>query len=232
MPAYQTTPFKAVPALLVAGTPQYLWGSYNDKTGPTFGYVQSDSAVTTTGTLAFRIVSGNVPVSGALITVVGTSNASGNFNVTNATILSVTCTAAGICTVTYAITSSTVALGTADSGEVLIPQPEIGEALTAVSSVPACMPYGNTLANLNQGLTAVVSFPSLPTSVIVSLQQAVQDIDSEYATIAVVATVTGGAVTAAGSQITVDPTLGRFFRFSSGAVVGGTLPTIVAKLLM
>jgi hypothetical protein len=94
------------------------------------------------------------------------------------------------------------------------------------------MPYGNTLANLNQGLTAVVSFPSLPTSVIVSLQQAVQDIDSEYATVAAVATVSGGVVTAAGAQITVDPTLGRFFRFSNGTVVGGTLPTIVAKLLM
>ena len=232
MPAYQTTPFKAVPVLLVAGTPQYLWGSYNDKTGPTFGYVISDSAVTTTGTLTFRIVSGNLPAVGSLITVVGTANGSGNLNVTNAQILSATTTSAGISTVTYAITSSSVAAGTSDSGEVLIPQPEIGEALTAVSSVPACMPYGNTLANLNQGLTAVVSFPSLPTSVIVSLQQAVQDIDSEYATVAVVSTVVGGAVTAAGGQITVDPTLGRFFRFSNGTVVGGTSPTIVAKLLM
>ena len=232
MPQYQATPFRAAPALLVAGSAEYLWGSYNNKTGPTFGYVISDSAVTTTGTVTFRIVSGNVPIAGALITVVGTANASGHFNVTNATIVTVSCTDAGICTVTYAITSSSVALGTADSGEVLIPQPEIGEALTAVSSAPACMPYGNTLANLNQGLTAVVSFPSLPTSVIVYLQQAVQDIDSEYATVAVVATVSGGVVTSSGAQITVDPTLGRFFRFSNGTVVGGTLPTIVAKLLM
>ena len=232
MSQYQATPFRAAPKLLVAGSPEYLWGSYNDKASPTFGYVISDSAVTTTGTVTFRIVDGNVPIVGALISVVGTANASGNFNVTNATILTVSCTAAGICTVTYAITSSSVAVGTADSGQVLIPQPEVGEALTAVSSIPACMPYGNALANLNQGLTAVVSFPSLPTSVTVSLQQAVKDIDSEYATVAVVATVSGGVVTSSGAQITVDPTLGRFFRFSNGTVVGGTLPTIVAKLLM
>ena len=232
MPVYQTTPFKQSPTLLTPGMPEYVWGSFNDKTGPTFGYVISDSAVTTTGTLTFRIASGNIPIVGALITVVGTSNASGNFNVTNATILTVTCTDAGICTVTYAITSSSVAAGTADSGEVLIPQTEVGEALTAVSSVPVVMPYGNATFNANQGLTVVVSFPSLPTSVIVSLQQAIKDIDSEYATVAVVATVSGGAVTSQGSQITVDPTLGRFFRLQNGTVVGGTLPTIVGKIMM
>lgn len=232
MPSYQTTPFKASPALLVAGSPQYVWGSYNDKTGPTFGYVISDSAVTTTGTVTFRITQGNVPIVGALISVVGTSNASGNFNVTNATILTVTTTDAGICTVTYAITSSSVAVGTADSGQVLVPQTEVGETLANGSSVPVAMPFGNTTYNLNQGLTVVVSFPSFPTTAVVVLQQAVKDIDSEYATVATVATVTGGVVTAAGSQITVDPTLGRFFRFNVSNVTGGTNPTIIAKLLM
>ena len=231
MPAYQTTPFKASPALLIPGIASYLLGSYNDKTGPTFGYVQSNSAVTTTGTLTFRITSGNVPAVGSKITVVGTANSTGVFNVTNATILTVSCTDAGICTVTYAISSTSQAT-VADSGEVLVPQPEVGEACVNESSVPAAMPYGNSTYNMNQGLTAVVSFPSLPTTAVVALQQAVQDIDSEYATVATVATVTGGAVTAAGSQITVDPTLGRFFRFNVSSVTGGASPSIVAKLLM
>jgi hypothetical protein len=227
---YQTTPFKEPIKLLVPGIPAYLWGSYNDKTGPTFGYVISDSAAATVGTIVFQITQGNIPFVGALITVRGTANSGGVFNVT-ATILTVAVNDYGVCTVTYAI-SSTSQASAADAGQVEIPQPEIAEALTAVSSVPVAMPYNNVNANLNQALTAVVSFPSLPTSVIVSLQQAVIDLDSEYATVAVVATVSGGAVTAAGSQITVDPTLGRFFRFSNGAVVGGTLPSIVAKLLL
>jgi hypothetical protein len=231
MSAYIKSPFKPAPRLLVAGTPEYLLGSYNDKTGPTFGYVISDSAVTTTGTVTFRIASGNVPFVGALITVVGTANAGGNFNVTNATILTVVCTDAGICTVTYAITSSSVAVGTADSGEVLVPQPEVAAALVTGASEPVALPAINSLNSQEHVITAVVAFPSLPTSVIVSLQQAVIDLDSEYADVAVVATVAGGVVTAAGGQITVDPVMARFLRFNAGTVTGGTLPSIVAKLI-
>ena len=233
MPAYQLTPFKQSPALMYPGTATYLWGSWNDKTGPTVGNIISDSAVTTTATVKFQIISGNVPKVGSLIAVVGAAN-SANFNITTPTpILTVSVANnpdTGIYTVTYAIASTSQ--GTlADGGQVIIPQPEVAEALTATTSVPAAMPYGNATFNQNQGLTAVVSFPSLPTSVVVSLQQAVHDLDSEYQTVATVATVAGGAVTGS-PQITVDPTLGRFFRFSNGTVTGGTLPTIVAKLLM
>src|ERR1039458_4801814 len=191
MSQYITSPFKPAPVLLIPGVPEYLLGSYNDKTGPTLGYVVSDSAVTTTGTVTFRIASGNVPIAGALITVIGTANASGNFNVTNATIISVICTDAGICTVTYAITSSTVAAGTADGGQVSVPQPEIGEVLASndvYNSAPAVMPYGDATSNLNQAITAVAAFTTFPTTGVVTLQQAVKDIDSEYATVATVAT--------------------------------------------
>src|ERR1039458_3961572 len=115
MSLYVESPFKQNPTLLVQGRPEYTFGSWQDRTGPTFGYVVSDSAVTTTGTLTFRVASGNVPAVGSLITVVGTTNGSGNLNVTNAQILSAVTTDAGISTVTYAITSSTVATGTPDS---------------------------------------------------------------------------------------------------------------------
>lgn len=231
MPAYQLTPFREPTKLLVPGLPSWLLGSYLEDAAPTFGYVISDSAATTTATVVFQITQGNIPIVGSLITVRGTANSGGVFNVVGATVLTASTSDYGVCSVTYAISSTTQA-STADNGQVLIPQIEVGETLVAGSSIPVAMPYQNANANLNQALTAVVSFPSLPTSVIVSLQQAVFDKDSEYATVAVVATVSGGAVTAAGSQITVDPTLGRFFRFSVGTVVGGTLPTIVAKLLL
>lgn len=231
MPAYMVTPFKNSPPLMYPGTPVYLWGSYNDKVGNTLGNVISDSSVGTTGTVTFQILSGNIPLVGALISIVGTANGSNNFNVTNATILTVSTTNAGICTVTFTAGSLSQPT-TVDSGQVCVPQPEVGEALASGASIPAVMGYGNNTFNANQGLTVVVSFPSLPTSVIVSLQQAIKDIDSEYATVAVVAIVSGGAVTSQGSQITVDPTLGRFFRLQNGTVVGGTLPTIVGKIMM
>lgn len=230
MPAYSTTPFKPLPALLQAGTPQYVLGSFNDRTGPTKGYVISNSAVTTTATLVFQITEGNIPLVGSLISVVRCVN-SANFNVTNVALLTVSTTTAGVCTVTYTITSTTQS-STPDSGAVIIPQPEVGETCQNESSVAVAMPYGGVTYDLHQALTVVCSFPSLPTTATVVLQQAVQDQDSEYATVATVATVTGGAVSAAGAQITVDPTLGRFFRLNVSGVTGGSTPTIVGKLLI
>src|ERR1035437_5485683 len=236
MPAYITSPFKPSPVLLVPGSPTYLWGSWNDKTGPTQGVVLQSLGIATVGEIVVKILSGNIPVVGALITVVGVS-ASANFNVTNVAITAVdkyphgNNPDNGMYAIAYTITSTSSPMQS-DAGQFIIPQPEVAEALVATAkSVPAVMPYGNSTYNQNQGLTAVVSFPSLPTSVIVYLQQAVQDLDSEYADVASVVTVAGGAVTV-GGQITVDPTLGRFFRFRNSDVVGGTLPTLVAKLLM
>jgi hypothetical protein len=201
MSAYIKSPYKPVPTLLVQGRPEYVFGSWLDKTGPTLGYVVSDSAVTTTGTLTFRIVSGNVPAVGSLITVVGTANASGNFNVTNAQILSATTTDAGISTVTYTIVSSTVAAGTADGGQVIIPQPELGDVLSSfpASSIAVACPSspGN---QSGKSLSATVKLPlqqggvsSTLTAVTVLIQGANFDEDGQYNTI--------GTITAAGTSV-------------------------------
>lgn len=188
MPTYKTTPFKASPILAVAGTPTYLFGSYNDRTSPTLGYVISDSAVTTTGTVTFQITSGNIPIVGAPITVVGTGNAAGNFNVTNATILTVSTTDAGVCTVTYAITSSSVPVGTADGGQVIVPQTEIGETIvtnTATASIPVATPYNNPEMQEGKSLSATISFPNTGSlsAVTAVLQGADFDVDTEYRTV-------------------------------------------------
>jgi len=238
MPAYSISPFKPTPTALTPGMPAYVRGSFNDKTGPTQGNVISDSASGTVGTVKFQILSGNIPAVGFLVTIVGTTNTSGAFNVVGSSILSVSTTAAGICTITFALVSAAQA-DTPDGGQVIIPQAEIGEALTSGSSgsttygasVPVVVPYNIIAGNLNQGMTVVVSFPSYPTSCTVVLQQAVQDLDGEYATIATVATVTGGTISG-NSQITVDPTVGRFFRLLNQNVVGGTSPTVVGKFLI
>jgi len=183
MSQYITSPFKPSPILAVAGTPTYLLGSYNDKTGPTQGFVISDSAVTTTGTLTFQIQSGNPPIVGALITVVGTANAGGNFNVTNATILTVvTNTTTGVCTVTYAITSSTVAANTPDAGQVIIPQTEVGETTGAFpyASVPVAVPFNNPEMQEGKSITASINLGSGLSAITAVLQGSNFDVDSEY----------------------------------------------------
>jgi hypothetical protein len=184
MTQYVTSPFKPPVQLGVAGTPSYLIGSYNDKTGPTQGYVISDASNgTTTATLVFQITSGNIPVAGSLITVIGTANGSGNFNVTNVAIASVVSTTLqGVCTVTYTISSTaSPTTQTQDYGQVIIPQPEVGETVSgAYKSVPVARPFNNPNIQEGQSLTATLNLGAGLSAVVASLQGADIDLDSEY----------------------------------------------------
>lgn len=233
MPAYQNTPFKEPVQVLTAGLPAYLWGSYDDRSSDSFGYIISNSAVTTTATVTFLVTSGPVPKVGDFIAVRGAGR-SANFNTTG-TVLTVSAEADaagiqnGVVTVTYAISSTT--LGTlADVGQVQCSRVEVGETLANSNSRPVALAANNGETDQARGLTVVISFPSIPTAAVVTLQQAVIDRDAEYSNVAVVATVAGSAVTV-GPQVTVDPTLGRFFRLNITGVSGGTAPTIVGKIL-
>jgi len=204
MPLYTKSPFKQVPALLIAGIPYYVFGSFDDKSSPTQGYVISNSAVTTTGTLTYMTTQGNVPLVGDLITVVGTANASGNFNVTNAAIVTVSAAVdangfqSGVVTVTYAISSSSQGT-TGDAGQVIIPRSEIGEALVNnTATVPVAVPSTQLMTNQSKTVNATVKFTGSPTSATAYLQGAIFDIDSEYEDL--------GIITNAGSP-TTGPTL-------------------------
>lgn len=182
MSQYVTSPFKPPVQLATSGIPAYLIGSYNDKTGPTLGYVISNNASTTTATVVFRIVSGNVPVTGSLITVVGCSNNS-NFNVTNVSVTVVSTTAAGICTVTYTI-SSTNQSSTPDGGQVIIPQPEVGETVSAAyKSAPIARPFNNPNIQEGQSFTATLNLGAGLSAITATLEGADLDLDSEYVTL-------------------------------------------------
>lgn len=240
MSQYVLSPFKQSPVLAVAGTPAYLLGSWNDKCGPTQGYVISDASNgTTTATLIFQIVSGNVPTTSGLITIAGTANGGGNFNVTNAAITSVAVTEQGVCTVTYTISSTaTPTTQTQDYGQVIVPQPEVGDTVATApyNSVPVARPFNNPNIQEGQALSATVRFLSggTLTGYTVLLQGADIDLDSEYQTIATLGTSVG-----AGTVVTFQSGQGtaatvaavnllnyRFYRFSlttgsgSGTVVG------------
>jgi hypothetical protein len=209
MTAYITSPFKPTPQLAVAGTPTYLIGSYNDRTAPTLGRIISDAAVTTTATIVFQIIEGNIPVSGSLITVVGAANSS-NFNVTNVAVTVVSTSPEGVCTCTYAISSTSQ--GTlADAGLVIIPQPEVGETISAAySSMPVARPFNNPNIQEGQSLSATLSLPSGGTlsGVTATVQGADFDVDGEYTDLFTL-TSTGAA--------------GNVYTYQSGQGADGTL---------
>jgi hypothetical protein len=228
MSQYQLTPFKQPPQLLVAGTPSYVYGSYDDRSSPTQGNVITDAAVTTTATLVFQIVSGNIPLVGDKITVVGTANSAGVFNVTNANVATVSTTNAGVCTVTYAI-ASTSQVSTADGGQVVIPRSEIGEALQNGASVPVAKVSNNALVNQGEIITVSVSFPILPKACNVFLQEATIDLDSEYTNIAIVGTVSNSVAQGSVAVQTSVEIAGRFYRLAITGLTG--TGTIVGKIL-
>ena len=221
MSFYLKTPFKPTPKLLIQGTPEYVYGSFNSNTGPTLGSVISDSSVTTTGTLVFTILSGNIPTVNSMITVVGTANSAGIFNVTNATLLTVSVTAAGVATVTYAV-SSTNQANTVDGGQVYIAQPEVPDNLTATivtnlatnagASFPVAAPVG--LPTDGRSISATLSllansttYPSTLSAVTATIQGANVDLDSEYNDI--------GTLTAAGAA-------GGVYDWQSGQGISST----------
>ena len=217
MPNYVASPFKAPPQLLVSGQAAYVWGSFNDHTGPTLGNVISNSGVTTTATLKFQLLSGNVPVAGSLITVVGCAN-SANFNVTNVAIISVSAAAspdAGVYTVTYAISSTNQAT-LADGGQVVVPQPEVSETISATgASVPVSAGAVGP-GNNGRSLSVTVKLPNSGSlsGLTVVIQGANFDIDSEYATI--------GTITASGAA-------NNTYEWQSGQAVGAAAPGVVGS---
>ncbi len=227
MSQYVTSPFKQPPVLLVAGMPSYLYGSFDDKSSPTQGNVLTNAAATTTATLVFQILSGNAPSVGDKITVVGCANST-NFNVTNANVATVSTTVAGVCTVTYAISSTSQAT-TADGGQVIIPRSEVGEALQNGASVPAAKPFNNALVEQSEVVMCSVSFPVLPKTCNVYLQEALVDLDAEYSNIAQVASVSNSVANGSVVFPTSVEVAGRFYRFAVSGLIG--TGTIIAKIL-
>ena len=236
MSAYIQSPFKPNPNAITPGMPSYLWGSFLDKTGPTVGKILSTSGNGTTSTIVVQILGGNIPIvsslSVPLITIVGTANGSGNYNVTNVALASISAAAnpdQGIYTLTFLGSGSSAVAS--DSGQFVIPQPEVAETLVSGASIPVAQPFNIMGPNLDQGITASVTLVSTTSAAaVISLQQAVVDRDSEYSNVATIATITAGTTAGTVFEVTIDPTLGRFFRFNNTGVSGSG--SIVAKLIL
>ncbi len=245
MPAYTASPFKPMPQLMVPGIPSYVWGSWNDRTGPTQGLVLQSLGIGATAELVVQITSGNVPVVGALITVVGVT-ANANFNVTNIAITAVdnyphwAVAGQGVDNGVYALAYAAVVATPlqADAGQFIIPQPEVGETVSATGAsapvaVSAWTPSGKSLSvalTLGAGLSGVTAV----------IQGANLDKDSEYSTIGTIGTGLGASTTEwqSGDGNTSTGTLAagsvnfpnfRFYRINLTALTGSG--TVIAKIM-
>ena len=234
---YIPGPFGVPPKLAMSGLPCYLFGSGTVDIAPTRMNISNSVEVLGTVTLTVTIVEGNIPVPGALISVVGTSNGSGAFNVTEESLTAVSINmATGVGTVSYSIGGSSNVASAADSGIAIAPQPEIGEELVNdVASIPVAAPFNDPKTSGSRVVDAVVLFPELPSAVEVYLQWAMTDDEYQYAFLTdingdplPVAVVTGGEITKFAQQFPYVSA--RFYRFYVANLSG--FGSIIAKVTM
>jgi hypothetical protein len=140
MPAYSNNPLVAV-ALALPGIPTYVWGSLSDRISPTKMTVSNVALTTNVATLTVQVIEGNIPAVGALVTVTGTQQAGGAFNVTAVALTGVTINAtSGAGTITFALTHANVG-SVADSGLAVAPQAIVFESVsTNESSAAVALP--------------------------------------------------------------------------------------------
>jgi hypothetical protein len=220
MPAYIETPLDGIPPMLLPGIPGYFFGSL--ASGPTVRMLVKSVAITTdVATVGVQMVEGNIPAVGSLISIRGTQTASGDFNVTNATLTEVSINAeTGAGTVQFALSHGDIAT-TPDAGEAAVPVPEVAEAMTDKTSLQLTMQVAAGLPNNSRDLIWEIYTPSAPSSFSAALQVATLDEDAEYTTI--------DTATATGSR-QVAGVRGTFLRVVLSAVDGGSSPTVIAKV--
>ena len=228
MPAYITNPLDGVPPMLLPGVPGYSLGSFNADT-PDAKMLVSKVAIngSNVATLTVQLVEGNIPAVGSLISVRGTQTATSggapNFNVSNVALASVTINAqTGIGTVTFALTSTTIAT-TPDAGAADVPVPEVAEAMTNSTGLQLTMQPASGLPNNSRDVEWTILAPSAPASFSAALQVADTDAEADYSTI--------DTSTAVGSR-QVAGVRANFIRIKLSSVVGGTLPTVIGKVLI
>ena len=223
MPAYIVTPLDGIPPMLLPGIVGYSFGSFNPDLPTTRMQVTSVAITSNVATLTVQMVEGNIPAVGSLISVRGTQKAGGAFNVSNIALTGVSIVAlTGIGTVTFALTHADVT-STPDAGAADVPVPEVAEAMTNSTGLQLTMQPASGLPNNSRDVEWTILTPSAPASVSAALQVADTDAEADYSTI--------DTSTAVGSR-QVAGVRANFIRIKLSSVVGGTLPTVIGKVLV
>jgi hypothetical protein len=235
MPAYSNSAFAPLPEVAIPSKPAYFWGSLPTGTDDTYMRLSNVALTSNVATVTGTIYRGNIPVVGNFITVQGSTNTSGLFNINQATITAVSGTpSTGVYSISYALTHANVS-SVADSGMAIIPIAEVAEACTNNATSVAIYVPSNELRDLGEkSITISTVFPSLPTAATVTLYTAIannpQAAVPEWTAMGVAAIVAGGVQTA-GPLSTFSTPAGRFFRTVVSGVSGGTSPTLVCKMV-
>lgn len=225
MPTYNSPLTK--PQLLQKGVPAYLFGGLNMLRGNVRGYVADTALASNVGTVTVSINEGPAPLVGDLITVWGTAQQSGLFNMTRAVITAVninTATGAGI--ISFALTGTNQST-TADTGAFYCEVGETYETLAAGKSQAVLVQAPQCDSQFT--IPLAVTFQTIPTAVTVTLQKAIHDIDAEY-------TNTTAAVTVAASAYTAGPVVeatlerGYFYRVLVSGLTLGSGAGLCAKV--
>jgi hypothetical protein len=223
----------ALVSALEPGRPGYVFGSFNELVPNTAALVTSVATASNVATVGLKLTAGNIPAVGSLISIQGTTQATGAYNVNRVAITGVSGFDSGdnsTGTVTFALSSSNLSTAAA-SGQAIVATPELSESLANGASVALAAQQEAAFPNQGKTVTLDVSFPSLPTACTVNLQGAVVNSDADYQTIAN-STITVATSAADKKSVTIPDLNYRFYRALVAGVTGGTSPTIVAKLLI
>lgn len=225
MPVYNSPLTK--PQLLQKGVPAYLFGNLNMLQGNAKGRVTNDAIATNVATVTLTIFEGPQPKVGDLITIWGTANSTGAFNVTRSVLTAVSITGStGAGTVTFALTGADQA-ATADSGAFLIEPGESSEAISGSMNSQAVLVQAPQ-CDSQFTLPLAVEASAGVTAMTATLQVAIHDIDAEYTNTTTVVTKTGATTYTAGPVVQATLQRGYFYRLAVTAVTG--TGTIVAKV--
>jgi hypothetical protein len=225
MPPYITDP-NTPRRTLLEGVPGYSAGSYAYGQAPSRFYVSSVAVAANVVTLGVKIVEGNIPIVGNLITVRGTFVGGAAVNVTGVALTGVSIVAStGVGTVTYTATTANLAQ-TPDGGQATVPVAEVADSLAVQKYQQLGVPYANPELVTGRVVTWSWNTPSAPATIAIQLEGAINDVDSEYAIIGTSQTTTSGTI------IGNVPIGVRFLRANVTATTGGSSPSLISKVLI
>jgi hypothetical protein len=225
MPAFINSPFGR-PILLMKGVAAYLWGSFDPRIGNSKLAVSQVVLASNVATVTGTLLEGPAPVVGGLVSIINTTTGAGEFNVSRAAITAVTVSqATGVCAVSFALSDADVT-AVADYGTMVCEPAEVPETLVEGASI-ACVaqaPEGDSQFTVPVSVT----FPTMPTDVTVTLQEALVGRDpSEWTDTSAVVTVAASAYTA-GPVVEATLKRGYLYRFLVSGLTGSG--TILARI--
>ncbi len=229
MPAYITNPSQNTPVpLLQPGIPGYSIGSSGtaDASSPVTKFdVSQVSLATNVATVTGTIREGKVPVAGQLISITGTTTASGAFNVSAVAITAVSIDAAtGQGTISFALTHADVG-ATADVGQAYIPPAETGATLTNGTYLQFAVQERSGENQNQRAVTWSTLIAGGPSTVTVTLEASMVDVDAQYNTL-------DSSTSTTGEERVIANVNFRFYRLKVANVSGGSSPTIIGKILI